>query len=282
MDVQKQYFSTLGPIDRTNLKLYAEYLPNLRQINAFATLPSPSWEKTRAYKILPNKLDVIHRVGPAGEDELGVSMSLPYLLKEAHCAAYDPTSIFELPVTQGATHLSWRLDADRTRPFQDTTSLETWSKHVLKPEAQVACAKCLHPLTKSVNEWKNLPSGGWADMMDLWHCHKPDVPRQGRKGAGSTKGYAAAKTLKPSEDCALVDVSSFYFAKGQMLDLKVNLFLLFLLNHRRRILALIMIIFLILGIKKVALSRSRSSLWLSHRYNCPILNRVPYTAADEP
>lgn len=222
MDVQKQYFSTLGPIDRTNFKLYAEYLPNLRQINAFATLPSPSWTWTRAYKVLPNKLKVMHRVGSTNEDDLSVTMSLPYNLKEAHTVQYDPASIFELPVDKGATHLSWRLDADRTYPFLDKTSLETWSERILKPGAQVACAKCSHPLTKGVNEWKNLPSGGWADMMDLWHCHKPDLPRQSRKGAGSTKGYAAARILKPSEDCALVDAGFFYFAKAQLLDLKVS------------------------------------------------------------
>ena len=222
MDVQKQYFSTLGPIDRTKFKLYAEYLPNLRQINAFATLPSPSWKWTRAYKTLPNKIEVMHRVGPANEDDLGVTMSLPYYLKEAYTAEYDPTSIFELPVAKGATHLSWRLDADRTSPFLDKVSMETWSERVLKPGAQVACAKCSHPLTKGVNQWKNLPSGGWADMMDLWHCHKPHVPHQSRKGAGSTKGYAAARILTPSEDCALVDGGSFYFARGQLLDLEVR------------------------------------------------------------
>ena len=222
MDVQKQYFSTLGPIDRTNFKLYTEYLPNLRQINAFATLPSPSWEWTRASKILPNQLQVLHRIGPAIEDDLGVIMTLPYHLKEATYAEYDPDSIFGLPVNKGVTHLSWRLDASRSYPFLDKTSMETWSERVLKPGAQLACAKCCHPLSQGVNEWKNLPSGGWADMMDLWHCHKPDVPRQSRKGAGSNKGYAAARMLKPSENCALVDAGFFYFAKTQLQDLKVT------------------------------------------------------------
>ena len=222
MDVQKQYFSTLGPIDRTNFKLYAEYLPNLRQINVFVTLPSPSWEWTRAYKALPNAIEVIHRIGPA--DDLSVSMSLPFVLKEANCAEYDRGSLFQLPVSQGATHLSWRLDADRSYSLLDKSSMEIWSERVLKAEAQVACAKCSHPLTKGINEWKNLPSAGWADMMDLWHCHKPDVPRQNKKGVGSTKGYATAKVLKPSEDCALVDGCSFYFARGQLLDLEVIIF----------------------------------------------------------
>ena len=274
MEVQMQYFSTLGSIDRTNFKLYAEYLPNLRQINVFATLPSPSWKWTRAFKILPKTLKVYHRIGPADEDDLEVSMSLPYFLKEAHYAEYDVAAIFQLPVSKGTSHLFWRLDADRSSPstmqqrFLGTNSMENWSERVLKSGARVACAKCFHPLTKGVNAWKNLPSGGWADMMDLWHCHKPDVPRQSTKGAGSTKGYAAAKTLKPSEDCALVDVGSFYFAQGQLLDLEVMILPFVHALPLSTNIGPIMIIFE-LGIKKVASPRPRSSSWLSHRYNCP-------------
>lgn len=60
--------------------------------------------------------------------------------------------------------------------------------------------------------WKDLPSGNWADMMDFWHCHKPETEFKqtdaGNKYVGLQGGYAAV------EGTALVELTYFLVAKG--------------------------------------------------------------------
>lgn len=62
--------------------------------------------------------------------------------------------------------------------------------------------------------WKDLPSGNWAEMMDFWHCHKPDPPEEERNKEGEdpnavVKGYGAGNQLVAVEGTVLVDVTSF-------------------------------------------------------------------------
>lgn len=77
--------------------------------------------------------------------------------------------------------------------------------------------------------WRDLPSENWAEMMEFWHCHKPDVPvgEKGEEGGDNTmKGYGANTRmvaqkgfgkvdltyfLLDSEDCSGLEVRSFDF-----------------------------------------------------------------------
>ncbi|PYH41943.1 HECT-type E3 ubiquitin transferase [Aspergillus saccharolyticus JOP 1030-1] len=73
--------------------------------------------------------------------------------------------------------------------------------------------------------WKDLPSGNWAEMMDFWHCHKPD-PEDGHDhghhdhAAGgrledpnaTVKGYGAANQVVATLGTVLVDVATFLVA----------------------------------------------------------------------
>lgn len=43
-------------------------------------------------------------------------------------------------------------------------------------------------------------------MMELWHCHKPDVENAEVSSASSMKGYAAGNIIGPKPGAALVDV----------------------------------------------------------------------------
>lgn len=63
-------------------------------------------------------------------------------------------------------------------------------------------------------KWKNLPSGNWAEMMDFWHCHKPESQDLQEKRAvddqnAATKGYGAANQVLATPGTILVDVGSF-------------------------------------------------------------------------
>lgn len=77
-------------------------------------------------------------------------------------------------------------------------------------------------------QWKDLPSGNWAEMMDFWHCHKPDVPADEREGqrvveeqSASTKGYGASNRVVASPRTVLVDVASFLVARNDCHNVKV-------------------------------------------------------------
>ncbi|KAL9005781.1 MAG: hypothetical protein Q9188_001447 [Gyalolechia gomerana] len=58
----------------------------------------------------------------------------------------------------------------------------------------------------SVRLWKDLPSENWAEMMDFWHCHKPDTDDtiyHHQDGLG--KGYGAASTIESIAGVGLLD-----------------------------------------------------------------------------
>jgi len=85
--------------------------------------------------------------------------------------------------------------------------------------------------------WKDLPSADWAEMMDLWHCHKPDKHENGHEDEngkgnddhqkrwvekvphsndenGVVKGCGEVNQVTALPGTVLVDVSSFVVADG--------------------------------------------------------------------
>lgn len=43
-----------------------------------------------------------------------------------------------------------------------------------------ACRLCGKELSTKI--WKDMPSEHWAELMDFWHCHKPDAQFEGNPG----------------------------------------------------------------------------------------------------
>lgn len=82
--------------------------------------------------------------------------------------------------------------------------------------------------TSSPWQWKDLPSGNWAEMMDFWHCHKPDVhpdEKEDQKNIeaqnASVKGYGASNRVVATPRTGLVDVASFLVAESDCHGIKV-------------------------------------------------------------
>lgn len=72
--------------------------------------------------------------------------------------------------------------------------------------------------------WKDLPSGNWAEMMDFWHCHKPDPPEGHHPGGQEeVKGYGAANRVVATRGTVLVDVPSFLVSGADCVGLKVRI-----------------------------------------------------------
>jgi len=195
-------------------ELYAELLLNIRQVTFFATLPSVANGSTKLDLSADRRyLSVLH-------DGARATLELPCQVAEIDCP---------LP-TAGLKELSFRLpvagDAHATTGPGDLEEENTiWPASVLSAEIQLACRSCKRIIVKNtVSTWKDLPSENWAEMMDFWHCHKPDV-----KGAvkvssdASAKGYAAFNTLEPKSGAAFVDTLHFRLASSDCAGISVGL-----------------------------------------------------------
>ncbi|KAJ8104581.1 hypothetical protein OPT61_g10681 [Boeremia exigua] len=72
----------------------------------------------------------------------------------------------------------------------------------------------------AVREWKDLPNENWAEMMDFWHCHKPD--EQQAHDVGGQKGYAAGNQLKAAQGVGFVDLTGFLFKEQDCMGAKIS------------------------------------------------------------
>ena len=185
-----------------SIHLYAELLLNIRQVTVLATLPSKSHEGTHVH-LGPHQKTLHLRHG-----DIEAIIELP-------CMVID-TKALTLPAA-ASQELSFRfgVSPDAFIPTQRKLDLDShapWPASKLSCETQVGCQSCGHLLVKNVNVWKDLPSGGWADMMDFWHCHKPGSEEETDEVVGSTKGYAAANVLRPTAAVGLVDITRFMIA----------------------------------------------------------------------
>ncbi|RAH83660.1 hypothetical protein BO86DRAFT_308210 [Aspergillus japonicus CBS 114.51] len=111
-----------------------------------------------------------------------------------------------------------------------------WRAPDMRPGTRVRCRGCegvvLDPQQPSRSEgwvWKDLPSGNWAEMMDFWHCHKPDPEVGHGHGDGegrpddpnaTVKGYGAANQVVATVGTILVDVATFLVAAEDCLGVK--------------------------------------------------------------
>ena len=190
--------------------LYAELLINIRQVTVFAILPSSCNENTRI------GLDAGHNILHLTHDEEESSITLP-------CPVVINNATLNLPL-RPVTELSFRLGAATQLPPKAevcNANSMPWPASKLTSGTHIACQCCGNPLITNVTDWKDLPSGGWADMMDFWHCHKPTTENGNHDTAGSTKGYAAANILGPTPGVGLVDTSHFLLAESDCIGIRV-------------------------------------------------------------
>ena len=190
--------------------LYAEFLINIRQVTVFAILPSSSNEYTRI------GLDAGHNILRLTHNGEESSITLP-------CPVAITNGTLNLPL-KPVIELSFRLGAaTQLLPEAEVYGANSipWPASKLTSETRVACQSCGNRLITNAMEWKDLPSGGWADMMDFWHCHKPTIENINHDTAGSTKGYAAANVLGPTSGVGLVDTSHFLLAETDCIGIRV-------------------------------------------------------------
>ena len=232
--------------------MYAELLPNIRQITVTVGLPSSSNSSTSA------KLSSDGHQFTLQHDEETSILTLP--------GQVVPDAPIQKPIF-GLKELSWRLPLAGQSTRGDVESNEApWPAMRLGEGAEFLCRSCGSVIVQkgTIKFWKDLPSENWAEMMDFWHCHKPDHEPNGTNGCShnshlaATKGYGANTTFTAQPATAFVDLTTFLLTQSDCIGINVSHISLSI-SHQNTPDS---------GIKKVAIP-ALASRWLGHRYKYP-------------
>ncbi|KAF7960156.1 hypothetical protein EAE96_001755 [Botrytis aclada] len=188
--------------------IYAELLSNIRQISILAFLDTPSDASTKA-ELLADGISL--KLNHAEQD---IRLLLP-----SKVVLNSPLREFPL----GSLELSWRLPLAEDYQRADVDTAQTieapWSaKDMVIGEQFFECRRCSTTIVEAdrIKEWRDLPSEGWAEMMDFWHCHKPsdhaDHSHE-NENLASTKGYGANAKFNAQPGIGLMDHSTFLLAE---------------------------------------------------------------------
>jgi hypothetical protein len=202
------------------IEIYAELLLHVGTISLIVTLHSLSTEATTATLSADrDSITVTH-------DGHSASIKLPTRIKGHSAASLD------LPATP-AKELTLRLVVEeasvpgasliRNEDFSLTNRNIPWMSPALNEvSGDLACRNCRQTLVPkdSIKKWKDMPSDNWAEMMDLWHCHKPKEDQNDQ--AGASKGYSASRSLSVASGIGFVSSSFFLVSPDDCINYMVS------------------------------------------------------------
>lgn len=171
--------------------IYAELLPRLGRISVVIHLPTPSTHKTKV--LVSNdasRLIVYH-------EDATTELRLP-------AKALAPVGEhLRGEVKPGLNKMSWRLTPapDEVKLGMSADDAVPWSAGQLKPGLHITCRACNDVVVAEdkIKVFKDLPSENWAEMMELWHCHKPPVGHSAANGSNGTSANGKAGQVKATE-----------------------------------------------------------------------------------
>lgn len=196
------------------ISVYAELLLNICQLTISVSLASPCNQTTTADLSPDRKAIVIEHQAQRIVAPLPAQLSRDAVLPRPLPRTKDFS--FRVQVVLGPDGLQPRtLEPDEEG---------IWPASSLTPHTRIACRACKNVLLqRPVHLWKDLPSDNWAEMMDLWHCHKPNTEAsREREATHHAKGYAASSSLAPSPGCGLVHINYVRIHKSACIGLQVR------------------------------------------------------------
>lgn len=208
------------PHGMSSIYLYAEVLLNIHQVTLHASLQTTRNEQTKI-EISSDKhvITVFHD---------GQSTSL-----------YLPTQIsgnakITIPAEK-KKDLSVRLAIEDTSglappELNGASDVAPWSAQSMSEDAMLRCKSC-HAQILSHCQWQDLPSQNWFEMLDYWHCHKPEDDADHQQGDISSANQPLGRDMTKSKPgLGLVDVVSFLLNAKDCSNLNVST-LLYLLCY---------------------------------------------------
>lgn len=232
--------------------LYAEYLPKLGRVSIIAHLPSPATQDTTAKVSSDGALFTVHHQGITHELQLPVNIVAPA-----------QGSLNQIPL--GLEKISWRMVVRSENTGVNGSSGSVfglgsaedamlWSAVDLKSGVDVVCGSCRTVVVprNQLEQWKDLPSENWAEMMEFWHCHKPVTHKSGGAGVHehghdhteetengannhdghdqakapesqlAARGYGANSSIMAQKGVGFVDLTKLLFHVEDCLSVAVN------------------------------------------------------------
>ncbi|KAJ5566091.1 hypothetical protein N7535_007729, partial [Penicillium sp. DV-2018c] len=241
------------------LYLHAEFLPNIRQITLYVSLPgTAAFSGVRPDIQLSESRKAVTVSLPRPFQHITETIKLPARVSDASRRALKsgsgpaPKSDTQGPGISSHDY-SFRMQIDPNEEVlaprdQLIDDFVPWTAGEMISTTRIRCRKCENVFLNrsSISDsgdtnasmpgwvWKDLPSGNWAEMMDFWHCHKPD-PHEGHEKSAKdsalqleektaqTKGYGAESHVVAISGTVLVDVATFLLAEEDCTGLvKVN------------------------------------------------------------
>ena len=200
----------------SEIYLYAEILANIGQVSLYASLQTAKNDETRI------DISSDRRMITVSHDGDRASIFLP--------TGIGGNAEVTIPAEK-KLDLSLRLELEDLAGLPSLNELKSrndypWLAEDLQVETSLRCKKCEVEIIKpgDITIWKDLPSEGWAEMMDLWHCHKPHDEQADSNSAeaASGKGYAPSSRISAAPQTGLLDVSSFLFDSQDCHNIQVR------------------------------------------------------------
>lgn len=201
------------------INLYTEHLVNIRTLSIQASLSSASNQETRAVLAADGtKLSLSHE-GETATVELPVRVpggqsKATFVLPPV--PTKEISFRFQLEEKPGSNFLRGGND-------HETEDIVPWTATSLTADTGICCRSCASVIVSrgTVKLWKDLPSENWAEMMDFWHCHRPDGPHDHDRKT-PIKGYSADSRLVIQPGIGMVDPVDFVLAVEDCQNLTVG------------------------------------------------------------
>ncbi|KAF1944170.1 hypothetical protein EJ02DRAFT_452777 [Clathrospora elynae] len=203
--------------NETSISLYAELLLHIRTITLFASLRTNHSRQTDAKMSADGSYITVSHEGQSA------SIRLPINIKGGGDAALELPSLpptkeltlrLQLEEMEGSDMLGTLQSEDRQAnvvPWDGASINETKA-------AEITCKSCEAVIVSKgkIGQWRDLPNENWAEMMDFWHCHKPDehhLHDHTHEHTVGQKGYAASNRLQAVDGVGFVDLTSFLLSE---------------------------------------------------------------------
>ncbi|GIJ87436.1 hypothetical protein Asppvi_006342 [Aspergillus pseudoviridinutans] len=227
----------------TSLYLHAELLPNIRHITLYISLAANlGVQNVQPLITLSESRQSVSVSLPKPFDHVTDTIKLPARVNEASRRVLATNRQGAATTADRRREFSFRMqidDSDTSLPSKDALidDFVPWTAADMSPSTRLRCRGCENvfldtPRCADIQSgdsglegwtWKDLPSGNWAEMMDFWHCHKPDPPEghgHGEDPNAQTKGYGAANQVVATAGTVLVDVATFLVSEADCRGLK--------------------------------------------------------------
>ena len=214
---------------KPTINLYAEVLTHIRQVTVHATLRTARNKDTKV-EVSSNK-----RVITVQHEGENASLYLPTQI------AGTAGMVLE-GLKEGRKEVSLRIaveDRDSANGDAENSASQIseddgvpWSASDLKNgggNVSGRCKACETVIIEDgrVKEWKDLPREGWAELLDYWHCHKPDSEEGDLSADAPTKttnGMLSGTSMRLERGVGLLDITSLFIHEEDCTNLRVSPF----------------------------------------------------------